>query len=89
MGQIDPGIDLSRRQRAVSEEFLDRPQIHSCFEEMGGEGVPQCVRMKSVEIRRASHGLVENAPHRAVGKPAAALVDEEGLVAISGLFPPP
>ncbi len=72
----------------MSEELLDRPQIHSSLEEMGGKGVPQRVWMKTVEIRGAAHGFVENTPHRAVGEAAAALVDEEGLVAAAVLSPP-
>jgi hypothetical protein len=37
---VDVAVDLCRRERAVAEELLDRAQVGSSFEQMGGEGVP-------------------------------------------------
>jgi hypothetical protein len=39
--EVDRGVDLGGRQRAVTEELLNRPQIHSCLEEVGREGVTE------------------------------------------------
>ena len=38
------GVDLSRRERGVPEQFLDAPQVCSPFEQVRRSRMPQPVR---------------------------------------------
>lgn len=88
MCEIDTRVHLRRRQRGVSEELLNRPQIHPGLEEVGGESVPKGVRVEPVEIRSAIDGGGEDAPDRAIRQTATALIDEERVVVVAGLSTP-
>ena len=76
MCQVDLGIDLCRGKRAVAEELLDCPKVHSRLQEMGGECVTQRVRVEMIEVRRAADGEVELTADGPVAEAATALVDE-------------
>ncbi len=42
---IDVGVDLGGGDVGVAEEFLDDAEVGAAFEEVGGERVPQQVRV--------------------------------------------
>lgn len=46
-------IFLRGCEAGVSQEFLDRPQIRSAFQQMGGEGMAQSVRREMATGRQA------------------------------------
>ncbi len=68
----------------MAEQLLDRAQVHSRLEQVGGEGMAKRVWVQPVDERHVLHGGVEDAAHRAVREPAAALVDEQRLAAAAG-----
>src|SRR5579864_1990478 len=43
---VDFGIDLRRRQRGMTEQFLDRAEVAAAGEQVRGEGMPQRVRRR-------------------------------------------
>jgi hypothetical protein len=87
--EVDRGVDLGGGKRAVAEELLDRPQIHSRLEKVGGEGVPQRVRVEMVEVCSAADGGVELSSDRAVTDASSTLIDEEGIVLVGHTAAPP
>ncbi len=82
MGEIDLGVNLSCGERAVAEEFLDRPKVHAGFQQVGGKGVTQCVRVEMVEVCRVEDGTVELAADGSVAEAAPSLVDEEWVALV-------
>src|SRR5207247_10716407 len=42
---VDMTVDLGRRERAVPEQLLDRPQIGAAFEQMRREGMSHAMRV--------------------------------------------
>ncbi len=56
---VDVAVDLSRRQRAVPQQLLDRPQVGASLEQVGRERVPQAVRVRK---QPPEHARVEPAP---------------------------
>ena len=44
------GIDLSRRQVCVTEQFLHGPKVGSAFQQMGSVRVPEGVRVQGPSI---------------------------------------
>src|ERR687885_250596 len=50
---VDMRVDLRGGERAVAEEFLDRPQVSAAFEQVGRERVPQPVRVRKHTPQRA------------------------------------
>ena len=53
---VDAGIDLGRRQRGVAEQVLDRAQIASPSQKMGGERMAERVRRRGLgQAERAAH----------------------------------
>src|SRR5438132_13157279 len=50
---VDWAVDLRRREGAVPEQLLDRPQVGAAFEEVRGERVPEPVRMPHEAAQRA------------------------------------
>lgn len=79
MGEIDPGVHLGGGERAVTEEFLNRPQVHPRFQQVGCKRVPQGVWMEPVEIGGPLDGGVEPPADRSIGQTAAPLVDEDRI----------
>jgi hypothetical protein len=67
---------------------LNHPEVHPGLEQVGRKGVPEGVRVKVVKIRCPGHCRVEDSPHRAVGEPAATLVDEQSFVGGLSTVPP-
>src|SRR5262249_56463866 len=49
---VDVAVRLRRRQRAVSEQLLDRPQIGTALEQMRRERVAQSMRMREHPANR-------------------------------------
>src|SRR5579863_3912515 len=78
---LDVGVFLGGRERGVPEQLLDRPQVGAALQQVGGEGVPQGVRVDAPGERRLLDPVVEDAPHRAVAQPAAAVIEEDRLLA--------
>ena len=74
------GVDLCRTHVGMTEQLLNRPQIGPTVEEVGGEGVPERVR---VHGRRGT--AVEDAPDVARGERIAPTVDEERRLRIAGV----
>src|SRR5215211_7772241 len=58
-------VDLRRREGAVAEQLLDRPQVGAALEQVGREGVPEPV------------GVRDEAPQRARVEPPAPDRQEE------------
>ncbi len=79
MSEIDLGIDLGCRQRAMAEQLLDRPQIHSRFQEVGCKSMPQRVWVEVKQVGTAAHRIGQQPPNGAITEASSALVDEEGL----------
>lgn len=88
MRQVDLGIDLSRGERAVAEELLDRAKVHPGFQKMRGECVSQGVWMEVIEVCRATDREVELAADGPVTEAAPTLVDEERLVLVTDTSAP-
>ena len=42
--QLDPSVNLCRRDRDMPEHFLDNPEVSSPGKQMSGEAVPERVR---------------------------------------------
>jgi hypothetical protein len=42
---VDVGVDLRRGHVGVTEQLLDHPEVGATLEEVGGEGVPERVRV--------------------------------------------
>src|ERR1700753_281231 len=74
---LDVGGFLGGRQRRMAEQLLDRPQVGAALQQVGGERVAQRVRMHPPGKRSLLHPAIEDAPHRAVGEPAAAMGEED------------
>ena len=74
---VDVGVALGGRERGVPEQLLDRPQVGALLEQVGGEGVPQRVRVNAAGTRRGVDPVVENAPHRAIAQAAASAIAED------------
>src|SRR6266516_7123330 len=68
---VDVAVDLRRRERAVAEQLLNRPQIRPAFQQMRCERVTQSVRMR------------EEASQRRRVEPAAARRHEERVLRIT------
>jgi len=43
-------IDLRRRERAVAEQLLDRPQVGAALQQVRREGVPQQMRVHAAGV---------------------------------------
>src|SRR5437588_13028033 len=72
MARVDVAVDLRRRERGVAEELLDRAEIGAALEQMGGERMPQAMRVGNDPTQRAH---VE---------PAPACGEEEGFFRAGG-----
>ncbi len=70
---------LRRRERGVSEKLLNRPQIGSGREKVGGEGVAQRVGRDLGWKAGSAKAPFQEARHRARGQPPSPRVDEQGL----------
>ena len=55
--RLYPSVDLRRRYGRVAKQFLDRPEVGAALKEMGRKRVPQRVRMRVGERRRAARRL--------------------------------
>src|SRR5215217_3195357 len=58
---VDVAVYLGRRERAVPEQLLDRPQVGAALEQVRRERVPQTVRMRQ---QPAQGARVEAPPSR-------------------------
>src|SRR6476469_9524383 len=65
---VDVGVDLGRRQRAVTEQLLDRAEVGAALEQVRGERVPEPVWVPHETAQRG--GL----------EPAAARREEERVI---------
>ena len=70
--RVDVAVDLGRRQRRVSEQLLNRPEVGPALEQVGRVGVPEPVR---VAQQPAQHRRVE---------PMSADREEQRVVRASG-----
>ena len=67
----DMSVSLCGREVGVAEQLLDRSQVGTTVEKMGGEGVAQRVR-----VRRGCRPPVDDAPHIAGAEPCPPPVEE-------------
>jgi len=74
-GLGDVGVDLSRREALVPEEFLDDPKVRAALDEVGGVGVAKGVGVNVT----ARHAVIEDPAHVARTEPTAPPVKKEGL----------
>src|SRR5690348_13002879 len=65
---VDVAVDLRRRERAVAEQLLDRPEVGAAVEQVGGEGMPEAM------------GVGNDATERARVEAATARREEQGVV---------
>src|SRR5512146_3563834 len=72
MTRVDVAVHLRRRERAVSEQLLDRAEIRTAVEQVRGERVAQPVRVG------------DDAAQRARVEASAASRQEEGVVRSRG-----
>src|ERR671930_1943492 len=75
-GRVHVAVHLGRRERAVPEQLLDRPQVGAALEEVGRERVPQAVRVR------------EEPAQRARVEPASAGGEEERVLGAAGELRP-
>src|SRR5690242_8511338 len=73
---VDVAVHLRRRERAVAEQLLDRPQVGAALEQMRRERVAQAVGMRQQAAERAG-----------VEPPAARREEERVRGAASELWP--
>jgi hypothetical protein len=76
---IDVGIALSRRQRAVAQQFLNGSQVRARLEEMGGEAVPQRVWVDPGGKSCPFDMTVDDTTHRPCAEATTSVVEEDGL----------
>src|SRR5262245_46791507 len=77
---IHAGIDLRRRQAGVAEQFLDGPQIAAAAEEVGGEGMAQCMRRRRLRQVERRTQLAHFALHdRRLQRPAARAAEQRSF----------
>ncbi len=70
----------------MPEQLLDGPQVGAVAQQVGGIGVPQAMRMDGGIARDHPRVKLHDAARAAIRQPAAAMVQEQGLlVAASGL----
>src|SRR5918994_3245381 len=73
--RLYPSVGLGRAYRGVAQELLDRAQVGSSFEQVGGERVAQRVGRDA----RAPDLELQTAPHVGGREAAAALREEQRL----------
>jgi hypothetical protein len=87
------GVDHGRTCVPVAEQFLNRPEVVSVLEEMGGEAVPQGVGCGGLLDARSKHGLAERPLHSClmemVPSPAPAFPLHVGTRRREDPLPPP
>jgi len=71
------GVDLRGADVGVPEQLLDGAQVAAGLEQMGGEGMPQHVRMHRPVQALPARPVVESGLNGAVRQPPAAATDEQ------------
>src|SRR6185503_2225395 len=69
---VDVAVDLRGRERAVPEQLLDHPEVGTPLEQVGGEGMPEAVRVgrqaaEGAGVEAAAAGGEEDRVLRACG----------------------
>ena len=77
-------IDLRRRKRLVTKEFLNAPQIGPVVEHVGGKTVTQRVWADVRIESRLGKILIELATDASGTKPPAVFIDEQGILIEAG-----
>src|SRR4051812_21640502 len=77
-----PSVDLGRRDTRVSQQLLDGPQVRPALQQVGGEGVPERVRVHAGLGGGVARPDPQAAPDVRCREPPAALGEEQRLVAI-------
>src|SRR3954449_1747892 len=75
--RLYPSVCLRRTDCCVAKQLLNCPQISTSFEQMGGEGVTQCMRCYASLYGRATYPSVEPAPHVGGRQAPSCLRDEQ------------
>ncbi len=65
------GIDLRCGQAAVTEDFLNGPQVRTAVEEVRRSAVPNGVRARRRGVAECGEQLLDRSAHRALVDPAA------------------
>src|SRR5690242_19016062 len=73
------GVQLGRAEVGVSEHLLDASQICSAFEQVGGEGVAQEVRVHALRLKACAAGEAAQDQECAGAREGAALGVQEQL----------
>ena len=77
----DVGVNLCGRKIAVSQQFLNAPQIGSPVQQVSGETVPQCM-WAGGDGQSGSCQVIFQQPSHAPGRqPGSIAVQEDGLLA--------
>src|SRR3954471_24165668 len=76
-GGLYPSVDLGRRDAGVTQHLLDRPQVRTALEEMGGEGMTQGVRVYARLRRGVARPYAQAPPDIRGREPSAALGHEQ------------
>ena len=81
-------VDFRRSQRAVSQYFLDVPDIHVLFEEHGGESVAEHMRRNSVADTEGFGKLPDRSARRLGTQTLAESVEKQGTrnIVIMGVY---
>lgn len=74
---VEVGVDLGGGDVGVAEEFLDDAEVGPAFEEVGGEGVAEEVRIDFVGEAGARGAVFDDLAHAVGGEGAAANGEED------------
>lgn len=74
---VEVGVDLGGGDVGVAEEFLNHTQVGAAFEEVGGEGVAEEVRVDFVGESGLFGTLLDDLAHAVGGEGAASDGEED------------
>src|SRR5690606_21523976 len=80
---LDVSVHLCGRDVSVTEHLLHRGQVGAPLEEVGGEGVPQCMRCDPLADVRAPDVLPQDLPYAHPGEWLPARVQEYDALGIA------
>src|SRR5262249_14440467 len=86
---VNVGIELCGRKISVSQHFLNRPQVGTTLQQVGGKGVPQGGRRPPFLNSGAPGALSDNAPGAHTRERSAPGIEKEAAVGVAAIQPWP
>ena len=74
----DMGVDLSRGQITVAEQFLNAPEIGAAVKKVGGEAVAQRVWTGVASQPRPGEVVLQQPPNAPAGETVAVTIEKQG-----------